>query len=114
MAVLPNVTEVSLDPLGSNAEEVPAGSEETDAVLSELVLPNGLKVVVREDHRLPLAYACLVFKAGCPAENERNAGVTDLMSECLLKGIPPAPRRTLPGFWKTSAARSTPLRATIP
>lgn len=82
----PNVTEVSLDPLGSNAEEVPAGSEETDAVLSELVLPNGLKVVVREDHRLPLAYACLVFKAGCPAENERNAGVTDLMSECLLKG----------------------------
>ena len=82
----PNVTEVSLDPLGSNAEEDPAGSEETDAVLSELVLPNGLKVVVREDHRLPLAYACLVFKAGCPAENERNAGVTDLMSECLLKG----------------------------
>ncbi len=82
----PNVTEVSLDPLGSNAEEVPAGSEKTDTVLSELVLSNGLKVVVREDHRLPLAHVCLVFKAGCPAENEQNAGVTDLMSECLLKG----------------------------
>ena len=82
----PNVTEVSLDPLGSNAEEVPSGSEKTDTVLSELVLSNGLKVVVREDHRLPLAHVCLVFKAGCPAENEQNAGVTDLMSECLLKG----------------------------
>ena len=80
------MTEVSLDPLGSNAEEVPSGSEKTDTVLSELVLSNGLKVVVREDHRLPLAHVCLVFKAGCPAENEQNAGVTDLMSECLLKG----------------------------
>lgn len=82
----PNVTEVSLDPLGSNAEEIPSGSKGTNTVMSEFVLSNGLKVVVREDHRLPLAYACLVFKAGCPAENERNAGVTDLMSECLLKG----------------------------
>ena len=82
----PNVTEVSLDPLGSNAEGTEDGSAETGAVVSEHVLGNGMKVVVREDHRLPLAYACLAFKAGCPAENEHDAGVTDLMSECLLKG----------------------------
>lgn len=82
----PNVTEVSLDPLGSNAEGTEDGSVETGAVVSEHVLGNGMKVVVREDHRLPLAYACLAFKAGCPAENEHDSGVTDLMSECLLKG----------------------------
>lgn len=82
----PNVTEVSLDPLGSNAGDAEAGGREFETVLSEHVLGNGLKVVIREDHRLPLAYACLVFKAGCPAENEHDAGVTDLMSECLLKG----------------------------
>lgn len=82
----PNVTEVSLDPLGSNATGEDVGSAGAEAVLSEHSLSNGLKVVVREDHRLPLAYACLAFKGGCPAENERNAGVTDLMSECLLKG----------------------------
>lgn len=82
----PNVTEVSLDPLGSNAEEAESGSREDEAALSEHVLGNGLRAVIREDHRLPLAYACLAFKAGCPAENEHDAGVTDLMSECLLKG----------------------------
>lgn len=82
----PNVTEVSLDPLGSNAEDGDGSAAGAETALSEHVLGNGMKVVVREDHRLPLAYACLAFKAGCRAENERDAGVTDLMSECLLKG----------------------------
>ncbi len=82
----PNVTEVSLDPLGSNAVEEGGASSGAEAVMSEHVLGNGMKVVIREDHRLPLAYACLAFKGGCRAENEHDAGVTDLMSECLLKG----------------------------
>lgn len=82
----PNVTEVSLDPLGSNAMEEGGASSGAEAVMSEHVLGNGMKVVIREDHRLPLAYACLAFKGGCRAENEHDAGVTDLMSECLLKG----------------------------
>lgn len=82
----PNVTEVSLDPLGSNAVEEGGASSGAEAVMSEHVLGNGMKVVIREDHRLPLAYACLAFKGGCRAENEYDAGVTDLMSECLLKG----------------------------
>lgn len=82
----PNVTEVSLDPLGSNAEDEDGSAAGAETALSEHVLGNGMKVVIREDHRLPLAYACLAFKAGCRAENEHDAGVTDLMSECLLKG----------------------------
>lgn len=82
----PNVTEVSLDPLGSNAADEDGSATGAETALSEHVLGNGMKVVIREDHRLPLAYACLAFKAGCRAENERDAGVTDLMSECLLKG----------------------------
>lgn len=82
----PNVTEVSLDPVGSNAEDEDGSAAGAETALSEHVLGNGMKVVIREDHRLPLAYACLAFKAGCRAENEHDAGVTDLMSECLLKG----------------------------
>lgn len=82
----PNVTEVSLDPLGSNAAEEDGSGSGAETAMSEHLLGNGMKVVIREDHRLPLAYACLAFKAGCRAENEQNAGVTDLMSECLLKG----------------------------
>ena len=82
----PNVTEVSLDPPGSNAGDEERASASAGTALSEHVLGNGMKVVIREDHRLPLAYACMAFKAGCRAENEHDAGVTDLMSECLLKG----------------------------
>lgn len=82
----PNVTEVSLDPLGSNSEEKDKECSEEKTAMSEHLLDNGMKVVIREDHRLPLAYACMVFKSGCPSENEGNAGVTDLMAECLLKG----------------------------
>lgn len=82
----PNVTEVSLDPPGSNAGDEEMASASAGTSLSEHVLGNGMKVVIREDHRLPLAYACMAFKAGCRAENEHDAGVTDLMAECLLKG----------------------------
>lgn len=82
----PNVTEVSLDPPGSNAGDEERASASAGTALSEHVLGNGMKVVIREDHRLSLAYACMAFKAGCRAENEHDAGVTDLMSECLLKG----------------------------
>ena len=82
----PNVTEVSLVPPGSNAGDVERASASAGTALSEHVLGNGMKVVIREDHRLPLAYACMAFKAGCRAENEHDAGVTDLMAECLLKG----------------------------
>ena len=82
----PNVTEVSLDPSGSNSGEEEGAASAAGTSLSEHVLGNGMKVVIREDHRLPLAYACMAFKAGCRAENEHDAGVTDLMAECLLKG----------------------------
>ncbi len=81
----PIFTEVSLDPQGSNGTEQTDGTELQDAVVQEATLSNGLKVVVREDHRLPLVYAGMVFKAGSPTEHESNAGVTDIMSECLLK-----------------------------
>ncbi len=82
----PTLTEVSLDPLGSNGAEEAAATATVGKTPELLTLSNGLKVVIREDNRLPLAYAGMVFKAGCPAEQESNAGVTDLMSECLLKG----------------------------
>ncbi len=83
---VPTLTEVSLDPLGSNAAEEAADVTAAAKAPELLTLSNGLRVVILEDHRLPLSYAAMAFKAGCPAEREDNAGVTDLMSECLLKG----------------------------
>ena len=49
LAVLPNVTEVSLDPVGSNAAEEDGSAAGTETALSEHVLGNGMKVVIRED-----------------------------------------------------------------
>ena len=42
----PNVTEVSLAPVGSNAAEEDGSAAGTDTALSEHVLGNGMKVVI--------------------------------------------------------------------
>jgi zinc protease len=80
------LTEVSLDPLGSNT---PADDDTNSKRRTSLVygtLSNGLRVVMRPDHRLPMVYACLSFKAGSPYETQTTAGLSALMAECLLKG----------------------------
>lgn len=82
----PAHTEISLDPMGSNHEECDECDQDQTPEIKEYTLENGMRLVVREDKRLPLAYACLAFKGGCPSETVENAGITDLMSECLLKG----------------------------
>lgn len=49
-------------------------------------LPNGLRLLVKEDHRLPFVEYRAVFKGGVIAENATNNGLTQLMSRMLLKG----------------------------
>ena len=80
------LTEVSVDPLGSNlAEQAPAASAAA-AAPHTLSLPNGLRCVVRTDKRLPMVYATLAVAAGCRAEQADNAGICALLAECLPKG----------------------------
>lgn len=49
-------------------------------------LPNGLTLLVHENARLPLVSVRAQFLAGVLAENEANAGVTQVSSAMLLKG----------------------------
>lgn len=80
------LTEVSVDPIGSNAAEeasAEAGAEEGSTLHT---LPNGLRVVTRVDRRVPLAYMTLTVGAGCPSETAETAGLNTLLCECLLKG----------------------------
>ena len=51
-------------------------------------LPNGLRVVLREDHRVPLVSTALTIGAGCRTETEQTAGINNLLAECMLKGTP--------------------------
>lgn len=80
------ITEVSLDPSGSNSADDLDSSSEGKTGLETLTLPNGLQVVLRKDDRLPIVYGCLSFKGGSPFEDASSAGITSLLSECLLKG----------------------------
>jgi zinc protease len=49
-------------------------------------LSNGLRVLVREDARLPLVAMGAVFRSGLLAETPQTNGITRLMAKTLLKG----------------------------
>ncbi len=49
-------------------------------------LPNGLRLLVKEDHRLPFVEFRAVFQGGVLVESAENNGVTQLMGKMLLKG----------------------------
>ena len=81
-----NLTAVSLNPRGSLAgadvcATIPAAGE-----IQKFQLSNGLRLLVREDSRLPLVSMVACFKAGLLAESPENNGVTRLLSRVLLKG----------------------------
>ncbi len=80
------LTEVSVDPQGSNP---PEGEDAASAPLSAACLhelPGGLRLVTRVDRRVPMVHAALAMGAGCPSEPAEKAGLNSLLAECLLKG----------------------------
>jgi zinc protease len=58
----------------------------TDNAIQKIVLPNGLTLLVKEDHRLPFVEFRAVFKGGVLAENTANNGTTMLLAKLLIKG----------------------------
>lgn len=80
------LTEVSVDPIGSNPKESENCAAGTASAPVVQELPNGLRVVTLIDRRVPMAHATLAVLAGSPTETEQTAGINSLLSECLLKG----------------------------
>lgn len=78
--------EVSVDPLGTNP--APTTQEEAHGLPApvERTLPNGLRLIMRVDKRIPMVYSRLAMLAGCRTETEQNAGINSLLAECMLKG----------------------------
>ncbi len=54
--------------------------------IQKFELANGLRLLVREDARLPLVSMTAVFRGGLLAETPETNGVTRLMAKVLLKG----------------------------
>ena len=81
-----NLTLVSLNPPGSLAGKVQPPRQVAAAEVQKFELANGLRLLVREDPRLPLVAMSAVFRGGLLAETQQDNGVTRLMAKTLLKG----------------------------
>ena len=60
----------------------------SDQPIQKFDLPNGLRLLVKEDHRLPFVEFRAAFKGGVLAETTANNGITQLLAKTLLKGTP--------------------------
>ncbi len=81
-----NLTVTSLNPTGSLPKAESGAKEEAVAEIQKFTLSNGLRLLVREDRRLPLVSAVATFKAGVLTESEATSGLTRLAAQTLLKG----------------------------
>nr|HRJ72991.1 insulinase family protein [Terrimicrobiaceae bacterium] len=79
-----NVT--SLNPIGTLAKKAGADTVASDAPIKKFTLPNGLRLLVREDPRLPLVSVYAAFRGGLLAESPATNGITRLFSRAILKG----------------------------
>ncbi len=81
-----NLTLCSLNPTGyAHASEAPAVCVVAGEI-QKFELANGMRLLVREDDRLPLVSIIACFKAGLLAETPENNGITRLLSKVLMKG----------------------------
>ncbi|MFA6564920.1 MAG: pitrilysin family protein [Verrucomicrobiia bacterium] len=81
-----NLSVVSVNPPGTLGKLTRAKAERGEIEVKRFELPNGLRLLVREDRRLPFVSFYATCKGGLLAETEANNGVTALMSRLLLKG----------------------------
>jgi zinc protease len=58
----------------------------TDHPIEKIELPNGLRLLLKEDHRLPFVEFRAALKGGVLAETAANNGITQLLAKTLLKG----------------------------
>lgn len=83
-----NRTTVILGPEQSPAKgTLPAAMNQPSDVTKRL-LPNGVPLILREDHRLPFVYVCAAFLGGVISEDENTSGISQLMSDLLIRGTP--------------------------
>lgn len=79
-------TLVVLAPPTTNEQPAAVAGQTNALNISRFTLDNGIPVIVREDHRLPLVYVSAVLGGGLLAENADNNGITDLMASLLSRG----------------------------
>lgn len=79
-------TVTSVNPRGSLGDAAGATSTDSSRRIESFVLPNGLRVLACEDHKLPFVSAIAIFRGGLLAETPETNGITALAGRTLLKG----------------------------
>jgi zinc protease len=81
-----NRTLYSLLPTGATPKPVAESETSQQHPVQKFELANGLRLLVKEDHRLPFVELRTVFQGGVLVETTGNNGVTQLTGKLLLKG----------------------------
>src|ERR1043166_2078224 len=81
-----NRTLYVLLPAGTAPKVVSDGEISSEQAVQKFELANGLRLLVKEDHRLPFVAFRAVFKGGVLAETADKNGLTQLTGNLLLKG----------------------------
>ncbi len=81
-----NRTLYALLPEGTISQVVSDVEETIVGSIQKFDLPNGLRLLVKEDHRLPFVEYRAVFKGGVIVEDLKTNGITQLAAKMLLKG----------------------------
>lgn len=76
----------SLDPVNDSADAAEGEMKPADSKIVKSVLPNGLRVLVHEDKRLPLVSMAVVFRGGLLAETPEKNGLSQLLASTVIKG----------------------------
>ena len=81
-----NRTLYALLPAGATPKMIVTDETSLDHPVQKFALANGLRLLVKEDHRLPFVEFRAVFQGGVLAETLSNNGITQLTGKMLLKG----------------------------
>ncbi len=81
-----NRTLYSLLPDGTAPKPPVAAEKKSEHAIQKFELPNGLRLLVKEDHRLPFVEFRAMFQGGVLAETSEDNGISQLTSRMLLKG----------------------------
>ncbi|HTH49723.1 MAG TPA: pitrilysin family protein [Candidatus Limnocylindria bacterium] len=76
----------ALLPEGTAPKATLAVEANTEHPILKFTMANGLRLLVKEDHRLPFVEFRLAFGGGLLSETTANSGITSLMSRAQVKG----------------------------
>ncbi len=81
-----NCTRYALLPKGTTPVRSGITASAAENAVQPVKLANGLRLLLKEDHRLPFVEFRLVLRGGVLAETPANNGITQLLSRMLMQG----------------------------